>query len=181
MFLERGYHCTTMSAISSALGGSKSTLWTHFGSKEELFEAVIVQAVEDFQARLQMEFKRKGQVSDILLTFAERYISKVESPTALRLQRLAISECEHIPNVGNIVYERATRPTRELLRDYLEQQMLLGKLKRDDAMAAAEALMSLCAGVTLHAALFNAKHSDANDVSRRARDAVTRFMLIWGT
>ena len=40
-FFTNGYDRTTMSAIAVELGGSKSTLWHHFPSKETLFATVI--------------------------------------------------------------------------------------------------------------------------------------------
>ena len=40
-FFAHGYGATSMSAIAATLGGSKTTLWSHFRSKEALFAAVI--------------------------------------------------------------------------------------------------------------------------------------------
>src|SRR3546814_18750006 len=34
-FLDHGYAAATMSAIASELGGSKTTLWDHFPSKQD--------------------------------------------------------------------------------------------------------------------------------------------------
>ena len=40
-FFEHGYAATSMSAIAETLGGSKTTLWSHFSSKADLFTAVV--------------------------------------------------------------------------------------------------------------------------------------------
>src|SRR3546814_10314431 len=40
-FFANGYAGTTMSSIASTVGGSKTTLWSYFPSKEALFEAVV--------------------------------------------------------------------------------------------------------------------------------------------
>lgn len=36
-FFSQGYARTVMSSIASQVGGSKTTLWSYFPSKEELF------------------------------------------------------------------------------------------------------------------------------------------------
>src|SRR5258708_8438615 len=42
VFLKEGYAAASMSTIAARLGGSKGTLYNYFRSKEELFEAFIV-------------------------------------------------------------------------------------------------------------------------------------------
>ena len=51
-FFANGYAGTTMSSIASKVGGSKTTLWSYFPSKEELFEAVVddIVALADAEA-----------------------------------------------------------------------------------------------------------------------------------
>lgn len=45
-FLDAGFGATTMSSIAARVGGSKTTLWSYFPSKEELFAAVVDDIVE---------------------------------------------------------------------------------------------------------------------------------------
>jgi AcrR family transcriptional regulator len=40
-FIELGFNNTSMSEIASRVGGSKSTLYNYFSSKEEIFSAVM--------------------------------------------------------------------------------------------------------------------------------------------
>src|SRR3546814_10973530 len=54
-FFANGYAGTTMSSIASTVGGSKTTLWSYFPSKEALFEAVVDDIVDYYGAALQVE------------------------------------------------------------------------------------------------------------------------------
>ena len=45
-FLRDGYGQTSMSSIAADVGGSKTTLWNYFPSKEDLFAAVVDDQVE---------------------------------------------------------------------------------------------------------------------------------------
>src|SRR3546814_14236049 len=63
-FFEKGYAATTMSGIAATLGGSKSTLWRYFSSKEELFAAVLDDATAEFKrelGELRSEERRVGE------------------------------------------------------------------------------------------------------------------------
>ena len=41
LFMEKGYHDTSMSAIANRAGLGKGTLYWHFDSKDELFKKMI--------------------------------------------------------------------------------------------------------------------------------------------
>ena len=54
VFKDMGFERTTMAAICERLGYSKATLYNYFGSKEELFSAVVFDATEaEFEATLE--------------------------------------------------------------------------------------------------------------------------------
>src|SRR5882757_4236481 len=46
LFFREGYAGTSMSQLAAAVGGSKTTLYNHFQSKEELLLAVVQDVVE---------------------------------------------------------------------------------------------------------------------------------------
>ena len=47
IFHKTGFEGASMAAISAALGGSKATLYSYFESKEDLYEAVMMEAVDE--------------------------------------------------------------------------------------------------------------------------------------
>ena len=47
IFHEQGFEGASMAGIATRVGGSKSTLYRYFSSKEELFVAVSHQAAKD--------------------------------------------------------------------------------------------------------------------------------------
>src|SRR3546814_2195616 len=74
-FLANGYAGTTMSSIASAVGGSKTTLWTYFPSKEALFEAVVDDIVDYYGAALQVELP----MDEAVLPKSEEHTSELQS------------------------------------------------------------------------------------------------------
>lgn len=146
-FMNHGYAGTTMSGIAAALGGSKGTLWNHFSSKEELFEAVVDRATKAYRAQLAEILASPGDDLRTTLIRAMRSIlNKVLSPGAIALHRLIAAEAERFPEIGRIFYERAPKQTRSILARFIEEAMASGQLLRDDPEAAAGALLSLGIG-----------------------------------
>ncbi|OQX06398.1 MAG: hypothetical protein BWK76_26270, partial [Desulfobulbaceae bacterium A2] len=50
LFSVQGYEATTISDITTQVGGSKATIYSHFSSKEELFVECMTAAVESYIA-----------------------------------------------------------------------------------------------------------------------------------
>lgn len=52
-FREKGYDDTSISHIASRAGFSKRTVYIYFENKQELFSAIVLQALEDLERHLQ--------------------------------------------------------------------------------------------------------------------------------
>lgn len=56
LFLEKGYHGTTMGEIAKSLGVTKPALYQYFPGKEDLFAAVAEQARDEFKGTLERSY-----------------------------------------------------------------------------------------------------------------------------
>ena len=143
-FLEHGYAGTTMSAIASELGGSKGTLWNYFPSKEVLFGAVLDRATIAFRDELRVKLTKADSLEKVLGRLCETFISKLNSPEAIALQRLVVGEAGRFPEMGRIYYERAPQPTLELMAGYIGTVMEQGLLRRENPLHTAQYLVAMC-------------------------------------
>jgi len=143
-FLERGYAGTTMSAIASALGGSKGTLWSYFPSKDVLFAAVLERASRAFRAELELSLNENEGLEPALLKVSESLIGKMTSEAAVALHRLVVGEARRFPEVGRIFYENAPQRTLELMAFHFAKAMDAGLLRRADPFQTAQYFVSLC-------------------------------------
>ncbi|WP_156135352.1 TetR/AcrR family transcriptional regulator [Novosphingobium malaysiense] len=114
-FFERGYAATTMSAIAEELGGSKATLWAHFGSKEELFEAVIDQQVESFSRDIDEVLTSQTYSKPALRRFCLRFLECMMRDNAVRLFSLILSEGERFPEIREMFYSRGPAKVRKCI------------------------------------------------------------------
>jgi len=118
-FLGQGYAATSMSAIADELGGSKATLWSHFGSKEELFAAVIDHLVLRFACEI--EGTLNGDVFSLegLRHYCIRFLTKLMGDEAIRLFRLIIADGGRFPEINAVFHVRAPARIQRLMAGYL--------------------------------------------------------------
>ncbi|GEO80836.1 TetR/AcrR family transcriptional regulator [Pararhodospirillum oryzae] len=156
LFFERGYADTPMSLIASRVGGSKTTLWSYFPSKADLFAAVLDEVTARLQGRSIEALSLETGIKEGLYRFCLAFSDMILTDEAVRLQRMIAAEAQRFPELGKLFYERGPKATLRRLEHYLGTAMAVGKLRPADPTLAARHLVSLCQGATLSWRLWNA-------------------------
>jgi AcrR family transcriptional regulator len=117
-FLNQGYAATSMSAIADELGGSKATLWSHFGSKEELFTAVIDQLVDRFSGDIESALSGETFSIEGLRGYCLRFLRKLMGVEAILLFKLIIADGERFPEVNAVFHVRGPARSQRLAAAY---------------------------------------------------------------
>lgn len=176
-FLEHGFADTTMSRIAAQLGGSKSTLWNHFPSKEALFAAVIDRAAKAYRAQLSQILDPCGALEPTLQRACTSLIGKMTSPEASGLHRLIIAQGRRFPELSRIFFDLAPLNTRMLLAQFLDGAMTRGQLRRADPMDAARALLALAlSGCHQQMLIGRIESATSDDIAADAAFAVDLFL-----
>jgi AcrR family transcriptional regulator len=136
LFLKVGYEQTSIDAILLQSGGSKSTLYAYFPTKEDLFRAVIDSVVDnsDLGAALDINVNARA----VLTEFAVARQRVVLSPRHRSVMRLVIAERERFPDLAQIYWERGPQRSGRQLVTYFEALRNREILAIDDAEEAAE-------------------------------------------
>jgi len=143
-FFAHGYGATAMSAIAAQVGGSKTTLWTYFPSKQDLFAAVVDDAVERFGSALEWPLEADLPVEDALRRFAEGMMGIIGTREILELHRIVLGEAGRFPELGTLFFERGPKRGKAKLAAYLAGAMADGRVKRGDPAVAARQFAALC-------------------------------------
>jgi TetR/AcrR family transcriptional repressor of mexJK operon len=179
-FFDNGYAGTTMSAISAKVGGSKTTLWTYFPSKEDLFTAVVDDIVEQYACALSVELHLGLPVAEMLEHFAAAMLSTMLSPPIINLHRIVTGEVGRFPELGRLFFERGPKRGKARLAVYMESAMADGRLRKGDAALASRQFASMCQGNSFQLALFGIEVSSPDVVARDITSAVDSFLRAWG-
>lgn len=117
-FLEHGYAATSMSAVADNLGCSKATMWSHFGSKEELFAAVIDSLLELFSNDIDEVLTNQTFSLPAMRRACLRFLDCLLSDYSIRLFRLVVSEGERFPEINELFYARGPAKVRRDIRNF---------------------------------------------------------------
>lgn len=175
VFREKGYERASMAAIAARVGGSKATLYSYFKSKEELFVAAMIEAVEEQgQVLVEMLDPTAPDMEHVLLHFGEAYIEFMSRPAALAVTRAAVAEGDNAA-VGALLYERGPKYGWEAARAYMTSLRENGLIRDVDPGIAAAHLKSLLEAGIVEPLLFGAKPEfDAKQAVAAAVDAFLR-------
>jgi AcrR family transcriptional regulator len=141
LFLKVGYEQTSIDAILLQSGGSKSTLYAYFPTKEDLFRAVIDNLVDNSELGAALDISVNARA--VLTEFAIARQRVVLSLRHRAVLRLVIAERERFPDLAQIYWERGPQRSSRHLITYLEALRNREVLAIDDAEEAAEFLVGM--------------------------------------
>jgi AcrR family transcriptional regulator len=107
-FLAEGYGGTSLSRIVKAAGISKTTLYTRFSSKEDLFRAALRRQMEGLAAVAALR-SPKGKLDLVggLRAYGNRTLEISLEGDLLEVNRLIYSEAARFPELGLAAAERS--------------------------------------------------------------------------
>lgn len=199
VFKEMGFHNASMNVIAARVGGSKSTLYNHFPSKEAIFLEIIrnIAKVQSLNADslasadislLSEEAKNNideayrilqtppKDVKATLQLFGENFISFLYTPEILAIRRLLLSELKE-SEIGEFYYQNGPRYTFLLISSYLEKAMDAGLLKKSDPLIAASHLRSLLeSGLYEYFLLSKEEKLSIEEIRKQVAAAVNTFL-----
>jgi AcrR family transcriptional regulator len=104
VFLEHGYAGATIELVVLRASASKATIYSFFGGKEGLFDALVDERAERILAGFPDVDGSIINVRAALTNISERYLDVVMAPDAIALWRLIISEGPRFPELVKDVY-----------------------------------------------------------------------------
>lgn len=146
MFLAAGFGAVSMDAIAREAAVSKATVYAHFGSKEELFGAVIARECEQRFAGLSASELDPRDVHASLTTLGCRFLELVLSPDAIALHRIIVGEVTRFPVLGDVFWRAGPERTRLQIEAFLRRAADSGTLQLRDPRLAAEQFVTLVRG-----------------------------------
>jgi TetR/AcrR family transcriptional regulator of autoinduction and epiphytic fitness len=174
-FLKNGFSRAAMAEIARVADVSTATLYKHFSSKEELFEAVITrtfsQGPEPFSPVAQ------GQTVEQLLFRRTRDFLEAEIAQDLNaLVRVVVAEVPSAPKLAADMYEHLiARAHRELAR-YFDSLVARGMLKPHDTDTGARLITGMLREFLMLPALFDSQAKLPANVDDIIREAIATYV-----
>jgi AcrR family transcriptional regulator len=126
VFAQKGYEGATTRAIAQAAGVNEVTLFRHFGSKKNIFMAVI----ERFSALPGLEATMQDQLTGDYHQDLTKLGSHFLETMLKRRKAILMSLCtaEHLPEIRDVVAQTPTQQ-QQMLSGYIQQQIARGVVR----------------------------------------------------
>lgn len=182
LFLERGFAGASVNEVVRRAGGSLATLYAEFGTKDDLFEAVMKRRAAMMFADIINSKFQAPDMSTELLQLAQRLQTHMLSDDALALHRLVVHEGPKFPSVRKALLINGLKGFLQRLGEYFAALEECGRMEIDDPSVAADLFVTLVQGQLRTIAACG----DAHRLTRRLREshvkrAVEVFLRIYPT
>jgi TetR/AcrR family transcriptional regulator of autoinduction and epiphytic fitness len=142
-FRENGFAGTSMDRVAAAADVSKRTVYNHFPSKDELFEAILAQMWERSHAQAEIPYDAGSPLRPQLLAVLEQKMQMLDDASFIDLSRVAMAELMHTPERARALVDRLSEK-EEGLPQWLRAAQQDGRLRPEvDAQYAAHQLHGL--------------------------------------
>jgi len=179
-FNEHGLERASVDAIAADAGVSKMTVYSNFGSKEGLFQAVV----RDRSATVVAGFPGAGtldpgQPEKALLAIGTRFLALARGD-ALGALRAVYGVAGAQPDICRALYEDGPERVTGELAAYLRRAHSAGTLKVRNPRQAADLFLSMFLGSGHMRGLLKLEMPDARENRALLREAVRVFMAAYG-
>ncbi len=140
LFLERGYDDLRLDEVIALTGGSKITLYRHFGNKELLLEAVTEYICAGYERDLRSLDLSGTDANSSFEKLATALVDLALSERQLRFYRLVMGNSARFPAIGRIWYERGLSTVSAVFKDFLSRHFTNAEITDAELGAFADVL-----------------------------------------
>lgn len=177
LFDRHGFARTSTDMIVAEVGGSKATLYKHFGSKDDLLRGLMRRVVDDITTEISDPASNTEPLEGALRSIGRAACDGVWSPEAIAVLRLCLAEIGRAPDLVRDIWDHGPARTYAHFREFVAERTRRGEIHVDDAQIAAEQFIGGLVGhVQLKIAFGIAPAPPARDTDARIDSAVTTFL-----
>lgn len=179
LFVEGGYHSTSMDMIAANAGVSKQTVYSHFSSKQDLFRSAVKSKRSDYLTH-SLLLDPAAPLHDSLMEFALALLGLLLSEDVVRTRRVCEAEAESHPEVAAAYFAEGPEHVTGLLSDYLAHQHKTGKLHIGTPRYAAIQLLHMVTGEAQLKALLNQPGWNKREIKTYVNSCIEMFLRAYG-
>ena len=151
LFVEKGFAATRSEEVAAKAGVSKGTLYLYFPSKEELFKAVVREALGSKIAEGISELaKHQGSMAELLTWMLWTWWERLGRTPAGGIHKIMMSEARNFPELAAFYNDEVIDPCCELLAEVVRRGVASGEFREVDPDAAVMVLIGPMLHLVLH-------------------------------
>ena len=133
VFAEKGFAAARLDEIAARAGVSKGALYLYFETKEDLFRAVVEQAIApNIQAVRMMIAAHPGPFADLLRLASERIAVLLETLPVGGVVKMVIGEAGNFPELARVWHDRLVAHALGAMTDAVAAAQARGEVRPGD-------------------------------------------------
>jgi len=176
VFIELGFERTSMDEITARWGGSKTTVYSYFASKQELFIEVMDQLIHKHLTNIYDVFKPNADLTTTLQAFGELLLGVLSLKEIVLTRRIVYAEAaKH--SLGKVFYEGVLFEQLKTLSKFIDGWMDMGLLGKSDSFVAAQHFIGLVTAESSDLLLLGVQETfNSEEISAMVKRAVRVFL-----
>ena len=176
VFLNVGFERANLEKIAAQAGVTKPTVYSHFGSKIGLLQAVAEQQARQALTQFSPSLKSTGDVRRDLTGFAKSFLINTLHPEAIRMHRFAMVEAMTHPELVAPLLNAGPQKLAEVLQKFLEAETKARRLCCKNPLLAAQQLIGLLTGMDFLAIIISQLVPSEAEIKKRISSAIDVFL-----
>ena len=133
VFVERGYANARLEDVAARAGVSKGTLYLYFENKEELFKAVVREAMVARLVEFREHIERyQGSTMELLRLMFKTWWERIGATRISGIPKLILSEARNFPEIARFYVEEVVRPGQDTLAAVIRRGIARSEFREVD-------------------------------------------------
>jgi AcrR family transcriptional regulator len=143
VFAEKGFAAARLDEIAARAGVSKGAIYLYFETKEEIFRAVVEQAIAPNIAAVRaMVASHPGPFADLLGAFAAQIAGLIDRLPLGGVIKMVIGEARNFPQIARVWHDQLAAQALGALTDAIRAAQGRGEVRPGDPRAFALQLIA---------------------------------------
>ncbi len=143
---DKGYKATSMLAIAKQAKASNETLYAWYGSKQNLFRALITDNAAEVTATIKQALTQETDLKKALNRIGPLLLTLVLSDKAIALNRAAAADANETKVLGETLASAGKNAVQPLIQELFEQARARQTIDFDDKEQISNVYLSLLIG-----------------------------------
>jgi AcrR family transcriptional regulator len=132
LFVEKGFAAARAEEVAQRAGVSKGTLYLYYQSKEDLFKAVIAQALTARLEATAIEVQAwQGSMGALLEDRLVRWWQQVYASPASGIFKIVVAEVRNFPEIADFWVHNVIEPGSALIGSIIQRGVQSGEFRRE--------------------------------------------------
>jgi len=181
LFVSKGYAAVSVDEIVRVSGGSKSSVYQFFGSKEGLLAAVTESLAEKMLSEMDVSRRSEMSIRDSLNAMGLELIGLILSEDGITQFRLAINNMTVNPSLSRLWYTHGPESTFRGLAQYLKKEVDAGRLRIKDCQLAADLFLGMLICKGTYSMSIGKRAPTPKQMKHIVSEAIDIFLAAYGT